>query len=84
MVRQWQEIFYGKRYSHSELASSNPDFVKMAECFGAIGYRAKTREELDVVLAKMMAEKRTAGVGGCVGRSGRKRLSHGARGRRDL
>ncbi|MGH7495541.1 MAG: biosynthetic-type acetolactate synthase large subunit [bacterium] len=57
MVRQWQEIFYGGRYSHSELASSNPDFVKMAECYGAIGYRAKTRDELEVALAKMMAEK---------------------------
>jgi acetolactate synthase-1/2/3 large subunit len=57
MVRQWQEIFYGGRYSHSELASSNPDFVKMAECYGAIGYRAKTRAELDVALAKMMEEK---------------------------
>lgn len=57
MVRQWQEIFYGGRYSHSELASSNPDFVKMAECYGAIGYRAKTRAELDVALARMMEEK---------------------------
>jgi acetolactate synthase-1/2/3 large subunit len=57
MVRQWQEIFWGGRYSHSELASSNPDFVKMAESFGAIGYRAKTRAELDEALCKMMEEK---------------------------
>jgi acetolactate synthase-1/2/3 large subunit len=57
MVRQWQEIFYGGRYSHSELAGSNPDFVKMAESYGAIGYRAKSRAELDEALTKMLAEK---------------------------
>ena len=57
MVRQWQEIFYGGRYSHSELASSNPDFVKMAECYGAIGYRARNRAELDEAFTKMMEEK---------------------------
>jgi acetolactate synthase-1/2/3 large subunit len=57
MVRQWQELFYGGRYSHSELGSSNPDFVKMAECHGAIGYRAKTHAELDLALRKMMEEK---------------------------
>jgi len=56
-VRQWQELFYGKRYSHSVLAASNPDFVKMAESYGAIGYRAKNRAELEVALEKMMAEK---------------------------
>ena len=57
MVRQWQEMFFGKRYSHSELESSNPDFVKMAECYGAIGYRAKNKEELNGALQKMMEEK---------------------------
>ncbi|MEX0773087.1 MAG: biosynthetic-type acetolactate synthase large subunit [Balneolales bacterium] len=55
MVRQWQELFYGKRYSHSFLKDSNPDFVKMAEAFGAVGFRATTPKELDEVLAKAMS-----------------------------
>jgi len=37
MVRQWQELFYDRRYSHTELA--NPDFVKLAEAYGARGIR---------------------------------------------
>jgi acetolactate synthase I/II/III large subunit len=57
MVRQWQELFYGGRYSSSDLNSSNPDFVKMAECYGAVGYRATTPEELDDVLNKAMQVK---------------------------
>ncbi|MEX0929652.1 MAG: thiamine pyrophosphate-dependent enzyme, partial [Balneolales bacterium] len=55
MVRQWQELFYGKRYSHSFLRDSNPDFVKMAESYGAVGLRATTPGELDEVLKKAMA-----------------------------
>lgn len=56
MVRQWQEFFFDSHYSHTELASSNPDFVKMAECYGAIGYRTKTRDEMHEAFEKMMAE----------------------------
>ncbi|NTW05379.1 MAG: biosynthetic-type acetolactate synthase large subunit, partial [Peptococcaceae bacterium] len=37
MVRQWQELFYNSRYSHTEL--QNPDFVKLAEAYGAVGIR---------------------------------------------
>lgn len=50
MVRQWQELFYGERYSHSHLEPSNPDFVKLAEAYGAVGLRATTPKELDVIL----------------------------------
>ncbi|HAC15665.1 MAG TPA: biosynthetic-type acetolactate synthase large subunit [Bacteroidetes bacterium] len=50
MVRQWQELFYGKRYSHSHLEPSNPDFVKLAEAYGAVGLRATTPKELDEIL----------------------------------
>ena len=39
MVRQWQELLHGDRYSHSYMASL-PDFVKLAEAFGAVGLRA--------------------------------------------
>lgn len=54
MVRQWQELFYGKRYSHSELQQANPDFVQLAESYGAAGFRAKTPAEMEEVLEKAM------------------------------
>ncbi len=57
IVRQWQEMFYGGRYSHSFLEESNPDFVKMAETYGAVGMRAKTTDELAEVLEKAHAIK---------------------------
>lgn len=44
MVRQWQELFYNRRYSHSELL--NPDFVKLAEAYGAEGIRVTKKSEL--------------------------------------
>jgi acetolactate synthase-1/2/3 large subunit len=44
MVRQWQEFFYNRRYSHSELL--NPDFIKLAEAYGAEGIRVKRPAEL--------------------------------------
>jgi acetolactate synthase-1/2/3 large subunit len=51
MVRQWQELFYGGRYSHSHLEPSNPDFVALAESFGAVGMKADTPAEMDAVFA---------------------------------
>jgi acetolactate synthase-1/2/3 large subunit len=42
MVRQWQELFYNRRYSYSELL--NPDFVRLAEAYGAEGIRVTTRD----------------------------------------
>ena len=49
MVRQWQTLFYDKRHSETDL-SVQPDFVKLAEAFGGIGYRVNTKEEFDVAL----------------------------------
>ena len=49
MVRQWQTFFYNKRYAETDL-SMQPDFVKLAESFGGIGYRVKTKEEFDAAL----------------------------------
>ncbi|MCG2813260.1 MAG: biosynthetic-type acetolactate synthase large subunit, partial [Thermodesulfovibrionales bacterium] len=40
MVRQWQELFFDERYSHTKLDESVPDFVKIAEAYGAVGLRA--------------------------------------------
>ena len=46
MVRQWQTLFFNKRYSQTTL-DRKTDYVKLAESFGALGVRAATREELD-------------------------------------
>ena len=44
MVRQWQELFYNHRYSYTEL--DNPDFVKIAEAYGAVGIRVEKKSEV--------------------------------------
>ena len=49
MVRQWQTFFYDKRYAETDL-SMQPDFVRLAESFGGVGYRVKTKEEFDEAL----------------------------------
>jgi acetolactate synthase-1/2/3 large subunit len=51
MVRQWQELFYDKRYA-STCMDHAPDFVKLAEAFGASGFRATRPEEVEDVLKK--------------------------------
>ena len=53
MVRQWQELLHGSRYSESYMESL-PDFVKLAESFGGKGLRATKPEELDGVITEMM------------------------------
>jgi acetolactate synthase I/II/III large subunit len=45
MVRQWQQIFYHRRYASTDI-SAQPDFVKLAEAYGAVGLRVKTKEEI--------------------------------------
>ncbi len=52
MIRQWQEFFYGKRYASSSLEGVTPDFVKLAEAYGAIGLRATKPEEVVPILKK--------------------------------
>jgi acetolactate synthase-1/2/3 large subunit len=52
MIRQWQEFFYGKRYASSSLEGFSPDFVKLAEAYGAVGLRANKPEEVLPVLKK--------------------------------
>ncbi len=54
MIRQWQELLHGGRYSES-YSSSLPDFVKLAEAFGAKGLRATKPSELDAVIKEMIA-----------------------------
>ena len=55
MVRQWQELIHGGRYSESYSASL-PDFIKLAESFGMKGLRANTVDDLDGVIEAMLAE----------------------------
>lgn len=56
MVRQWQTLFYGERYSNTNLKSHLvPDFPKLAEAMGAVGLRAETPEEVDRVIEQAMA-----------------------------
>ena len=52
MIRQWQEFFYGKRYASSSLEGVSPDFMKLAEAYGAIGLRATKPEEVVPILKK--------------------------------
>ncbi len=54
MVRQWQTLFYGKRYSHTVL-NDCVDFVKVAEAMGAKGYRITKKEEVEPVLKEAIA-----------------------------
>ncbi|MCS6877598.1 MAG: acetolactate synthase 3 large subunit [Geminicoccaceae bacterium] len=57
MVRQWQDFFHGSRRAESYMAAL-PDFVKLAEAFGAVGLRASRIEELDPVIdAALAADK---------------------------
>ena len=49
MVRQWQTLFYDKRYAETDL-STQPDFVMLAQSFGGVGYVVKTKEEFDAAL----------------------------------
>jgi acetolactate synthase-1/2/3 large subunit len=49
MVRQWQEFFYERRYAYTEM-DHEPDFVKLAEAYGAVGLRATRPEEVASVL----------------------------------
>lgn len=54
MVRQWQSLFYGKRFSHTTLADK-VDFVKVAEAMGAKAFRITKKEEVETVLREAIA-----------------------------
>ncbi len=55
MVRQWQTLFYGKRYSQTTLDRA-PDFKKLAEAYDIEGYTVTNKEELDYALMKAFSE----------------------------
>jgi acetolactate synthase-1/2/3 large subunit len=58
MVRQWQELFHGERYSETLLRAEIPDYVKLAEAFGALGLRAETEEEVDKAILTAVEQRR--------------------------
>ena len=60
MVRQWQEMFHGKRYSEVWLGDSNPDFIKLADAYGVPGYRASSAEELPAAIDAWLADPKSA------------------------
>ncbi|MFB9774833.1 acetolactate synthase large subunit [Brevibacterium otitidis] len=60
MVRQWQTLFYDGRYSHSDLNTGHntvrvPDFVKLAEAYGALGLRVERNEDVDAAIQQALA-----------------------------
>ena len=57
MVRQWQQLLHGERYSHS-YSESLPDFVKLAEAYGGVGIRADHPGELDAKIQEMLDVRR--------------------------
>ncbi|MFY8094395.1 MAG: acetolactate synthase 3 large subunit [Niveispirillum sp.] len=65
MVRQWQELLHGSRFSES-YSEALPDFVKLADAFGGVGLRATKVSEVDDVIAEMIAIPRPVIVDMCV------------------
>ena len=60
MVRQWQELFYKKRYAHTYLNTCNcPDFVKLAESYGAVGIRVTKKSEVRAAIDRAIKEPNT-------------------------
>jgi acetolactate synthase-1/2/3 large subunit len=50
MVRQWQELFYGKRYSETDLRDGNPDFIKVAEAYGLKAIRVERKQDVEAAI----------------------------------
>jgi acetolactate synthase-1/2/3 large subunit len=54
MVRQWQELFYDSRFSQVEFGFDTPDYVKLAEAYGAVGMRCDSVGEVEPTIRKAM------------------------------
>jgi acetolactate synthase-1/2/3 large subunit len=60
MVRQWQTLFYNERYSNTDLHTGGtsrriPDFVKLAEAYGCVGFRCESADQVDATIEKAMS-----------------------------
>ena len=60
MVRQWQTMFYEDRLSETDLSDVQPDFIKLAESMGGIGFRVKTKNEFENALKEAIESKKVA------------------------
>jgi len=68
MVRQWQSLFYGGRFSLTDLQEKQPNFVKICEAFGGAGYEVNTKAEFQSALKKALKEKRVTFINAHVDR----------------
>ena len=59
MVRQWQSLFYGQRFSATDL-KVQPDFIKLAEGFGGVGFSVSTKAEFEDALKRALASKKVS------------------------
>lgn len=59
MVRQWQSFFYQNRFSHVDL-SAQPDFIKLIESFGGVGFRVEHKDEFSPALQKAIDSQKVA------------------------
>jgi acetolactate synthase-1/2/3 large subunit len=57
MVRQWQEVFYNKRYSQTSFIGTKTDFVKLAEAFGAEGIKVTRNEEVEDAIKDALSSR---------------------------
>ncbi len=62
MVRQWQDCFYDKKYSHVDLKHGSPDFVKVADAYGLQGRKPSTRAEMSEMIKEAIEDKTTSYV----------------------
>ncbi len=56
MVRQWQDLFYDKNYSHVDLKHGRPDFVKLAQAYGLNGHKPETRADVEAIFKTALAD----------------------------
>jgi len=57
MVRQWQELFYERKYAETDIGQGVPDFVKLAQAYGAVGLRVKRKTDVRPAIEKALAIK---------------------------
>nr|YP_009393797.1 acetohydroxyacid synthetase large subunit [Caloglossa beccarii]ARW62359.1 acetohydroxyacid synthetase large subunit [Caloglossa beccarii] len=57
MVRQWQQAFYGGRYSHSNMEKGSPDFLKLAQSFNILGLELEFRRDIERILTNVFSYK---------------------------
>ena len=82
MVKQWQDMQYGGRHSHSTYSDSLPDFKTLVEAFGHVGFRVETPADLHGAMREAVQPRaeEQGGVCRCLGGSGRACLPHGYQG----